>query len=319
MNNSDINITPGKIIALWRILLVTHNHNGASTKDLYKAVLNSSVMGGDLPLKSGIQIGINYKFLIPRDNKLYVSDFSLEELISAHQSLEPSFFVLRKICFHIIKDKMVPWIIYFNQDVELFKVSIPNNWLEILEMADLLNFNDNEVLEWWHTIIKKKTEINDEKLKTIGLIGEKLTIDYEIDRILSDNITDAEKKVIWVSLISDDYGYDIISKSGIIFDRDGIEKNIYIEVKSSELTNPQFFTFYITENEFRKALEFGEKYLFYCWPGISIVGKSSLTMNPYIIPSKRITEIVPMNISPNCEWTKCRVSINLKEFSISEL
>lgn len=318
MNNSDINITPGKIIALWRILLVTHNHSGATTKDLYKAILNSSVMGGGLPLKSGIQIGINYKFIIPRDNKLYLSDYSLVELISTHQQIEPSFFILRKMCHHIIKDKMVPWIIYFNQDVEFFKVSIPNNWLEILEMADLLNFQDNEVLAWWHAIIREKTEINDEKLKSIGLIGEKLTINFEISRIKSDNIIDADRKVIWVSLISDEYGYDVLSKSGILFNEAGMEENIFIEVKSSEITNPSIFTFYITENEWKKAVEYGDKYLFYCWPGINILGKTSINKSPYIIPSKKIAEIVPKNSSMHCEWTKCRVSIDLKDFSISE-
>jgi|GEM_PF-1466743 len=317
MNNSDTHITPGRIIALWRILLVAHKHKGSTIRDIYKAVLNSSVMGGDLPLKSGIQIGIDYKFLIPKENKLYLSDFSIVELISKHQNVEPSLGVLRKIFRYIIRDKVVPWIIYFNLDVEVFKVSIPNNWLEVLEMANLFNFQDGEVLDWWHSIIKEKTEINDAKLKSIGIIGEKLTVDFEISRLTTDNTLDANRSVVWVSLISDEFGYDVISKSGVLYGSEKRNENIYIEVKSSELSNPSLFTFYITENEWNKAKELGDKYWFYCWPGIKLSEKTSIHNTPFIIPSNRIAGILPKNISNLCEWVKCRLSVDLKQFSLA--
>ena len=316
MINEDINITPGKIIALWRILLSTNVYEGARIQDLYRQVINSSVMGGGLPLKSSIQLALNYKFLIPKDKKLYLSPYSKKELIPICQDDEPSYLVLRKIYYHIIKDKLVPWIIYFNLDVDIFRISIPNNWLELLEMADLLKFQDKDVQEWWSSLIRVKSEINKEKLNTIGYIGEKLTFDFETQRIGRDSIPVSKRNIIWVSKISDEYGFDILSQSGVLFKKRMESDPIFVEVKSSEISNPKLFTFYITENEWNMAMENRECYYFFCWPGIRTKDQSSSYDKPFIIPSKNIEYLIPKNSSIQSQWVKCRVSLDLLEYSI---
>ena len=318
MSNNDINITPGKVVALWKIILSTSNYQGARIQDLYRAGINSSVMGGGLPLKPSIQLAINYKFIIPKDKKLYLSPFSINQLIPLCEDDEPSYLVLRQIYFHIIKDKLVPWIIYFNIDPEIFKISIPNNWIELLEMANLFNFRDKEVQEWWSTLIKVKSEINKEKLNTIGHIGEKLTYEFEMTRINNDFLYDSKKRnVVWVSQISDEYGFDILSHSGKLLKKLSELEHIFIEVKSSEITNPKIFTFYISENEWNKAIENIDSYYFFCWPGIRTNDQTSCYNKPFIIPTKEIQSLIPKNISSQSQWIKCRVCIDLSEYALA--
>ena len=316
MTSKEINITPGKVIALWRIILATSQYQGAKTQDLYHAGTNNSVMGGGLPLKPAIQLAIYYNFIIPKDKRLYLSSFVEKELLPFCQEDEPSNIVLRKIYFEILKDKAIPWIIYFNLEPEIFKVSIPNNWIDLLEMADLLNLRDKVVQDWWHSLIKIKSEINNEKLSTIGHIGEKLTIKFETNRLSSDLIPDAIKKVIWVSKISDDYGFDILSNSGKLLKRTSEIESLLIEVKSSEISNPQIFSFYLSENEWNKALEDMDSYFFFCWPGIRTIERCSIFEKPFIVPSRSLLNLIPKNISTNSQWVKCRVSIDLEELSL---
>lgn len=317
MNSIDINITPGRIIALWRVLIATNSHEGEKIEDIYRAMSNHSVMGGGLPLKSGIQIGIDYGFLIPRNNKFFLSDYAKQELIPICSELEPSYKALRGIYYHIIRTKLVPWIIYFNLDVELFKISIPNNWLQLLTMADLLNFSDLDVKNWWHLVINTKSAIDEAKLKKIGDIGEKLTYDFEIKRLLEDKISEVDNKVIWVSQISDEYGFDILSISGSLFNHDSKDDNVFIEVKASEVSNPNIFSFFITENEWKQALARDNHYFFYCWPGIKPQSQSSSFELPHVVASCNILSLLPINTTKQSQWVKCRVTINLSELSIN--
>ena len=64
-----------------------------------------------------------------------------------------------------------------------------------------------------------------------GLIGEKLVLDYERNRLLNDRrLEDYADKIEWIASKSDYYGYDI--KSYDIIDDE--VKEIHIEVKSTK-------------------------------------------------------------------------------------
>ncbi len=214
---------------------------------------------------------------------MHLSPFSIDLLSRVEHEIEPSFIALREILHHIIKTKVVPWVVHFNLDVEIFKISIPKDWIELLESAELLDLEDEAVQDWWHSLIKIKSEIDDSKQKTIGDIGEKLTYMYEIDRIQSDEIPNGDKRIVWVSHISDEYGFDILSIAGKAYKQRTEIDNIYIEVKASELSNPKLFTFYITENEWKKAVEYDMDYYFYCWPGIKSNDEIGAFDKPFVI------------------------------------
>lgn len=105
-------------------------------------------------------------------------------------------------------------------------------------------------------LAKKDHETSSKKNALVGLKGEQCVIKAEINRLMSEN---APKHIIdriqHLSLISDSYGYDILS-----FNYDGTPR--YIEVKTTTRSSSDF-SFEITANEYQTALELGENYYIY--------------------------------------------------------
>lgn len=92
--------------------------------------------------------------------------------------------------------------------------------------------------------------------KESGDKGEEIVLQYEKDKLKTLNIPDDKiNSVLRVSLISDDYGYDIVSY-------DELGQEIYIEVKSTRkgLGNIDFF---YTDNELQTAKRLKDKYKIY--------------------------------------------------------
>lgn len=77
-----------------------------------------------------------------------------------------------------------------------------------------------------------------------GLIGEKLVLAYEKERMVECGREDLVDKVKCVSEYNDNLGYDIISYD---FDENGNEYQIYIEVKTTESSEKN--EFFLTYNE----------------------------------------------------------------------
>ncbi len=116
---------------------------------------------------------------------------------------------------------------------------------------------------------KRKTKYSEMAKKTIkkidyvkkqkknadnGLIGEKLVMAYEEEKLRKFGREDLIKNIKWISKEDDGTGYDILS-----FDKEGNE--IYIEVKSTE--NGDNTTFYISANEIKTMEELKDKYFIY--------------------------------------------------------
>lgn len=133
--------------------------------------------------------------------------------------------------------------------------------------------------------------------KLLGDRGEHAVELAEINRLMKEQkIPEAEaKKLVYrVSLISDSYGYDIISQNA-----DGSPR--YIEVKATQ-GNPGDMEFFYTANEYAAALEYKEAYYIYVVYDIcSTKPKIWPIMNPFI--GKNRLELVPI---------KYKVKINTK-------
>ena len=104
-------------------------------------------------------------------------------------------------------------------------------------------------------VIKKTDWI--EKAKTdaeIGLLGEMLALSYERERLIKEGYSDLADKVQRVSIVSDAYGYDIVS-----FQRIGFKyEKVYIEVKTT--TNKLDIDFQVSKNEVLKSNEKKDHY-----------------------------------------------------------
>lgn len=322
-NPNNINISPGRITALWQLLLLSNRYerenNSISVHTAMEILLNSSLRGGGLPVKDGLNIGIHHKFLeIDRSGYLCPTAYSKDALLNIHQGDEPNVIVQRRILQRLISFKKDHWLINFNEDIEVFKISIPMNWLELLESAQLFDITDEDVVLWWKTLIHRKEIYDQEKRNEIGSIGEELTKAHEINRLHLDRILNPELFVIQVSKFSDKYGFDIKSIRGYLLKGSNqLKDQIQVEVKASIIENEEIFSFYISRNEWNKAMETidsDEVYFFYCWAGVNLNLKTG--KGPFIIPAKRLQPHIPSDNSSLCEWYTCRICINLKEFCL---
>ncbi len=91
-----------------------------------------------------------------------------------------------------------------------------------------------------------------------GILGEKLVIDYEEERLKSLGRPDLAEKIRWVAKESDAYGFDIKSFD---IDDSGQLVEIVIEVKTTKLRYDA--PFYVTENELETSKTYGDLYRVY--------------------------------------------------------
>ncbi len=94
----------------------------------------------------------------------------------------------------------------------------------------------------------------DERNRNLGLAGEELVVEYEIQRLTNLGLTDLAKRVEHVAKSSDCNGYDVLS-----FDEDGTER--YIEVKTTKQSKGT--AFFISRNEVKVSREKDEQYWIY--------------------------------------------------------
>lgn len=91
-----------------------------------------------------------------------------------------------------------------------------------------------------------------------GLLGEKLILAYEIERLNFLGLEKYAEKVKQVSLENDVLGYDILSYD---INDDGVPHEIYIEIKTS--SSKKDTDFFVSRNEVLKSREFKNRYWLY--------------------------------------------------------
>ena len=93
-----------------------------------------------------------------------------------------------------------------------------------------------------------------------GLIGEKLVLKYEYDKLTKLGSKDLAENIVHVSIEDDSLGYDIKSFE---YDKSTNKyEDLYIEVKTT--TNSEKYNFFVTKNEIEKSKKYGKKYCIYC-------------------------------------------------------
>jgi hypothetical protein len=310
-------LTPGKITALWQVILLARKYPSTHISEIIKILRGSSLRGGGLPVDDGVEVGLAYKLFSIEKGKLNVSDFANEKLLNNCSTEEPNSIVLKEILAIVIKTHNFHWLINFNVDATVFKISIPENWIDLLDLANLFDFSLSEVLEWWKDLIYKYNIYRDENNKKTGEVGENLTMIFENSRLSDDGFENTELIVLWASQLSDRFGYDVKSIRGALH-LDGLEKEdpVFIEVKSSSYTTTNNFIFHLTKKEWEIASDNLGSYYFYCWTNINTSKVEGI--GPYIIKAEQIKEHIPKNVSMVCEWTECRFTVNLEDMAIAK-
>lgn len=98
-------------------------------------------------------------------------------------------------------------------------------------------------------------ERENKKMKLLGDRGEEIVKAFEIERLKKAGKNKLAKKIERVSLLSDSYGYDILS-----FNEDGTQRHIEVKATQSKAGTTSFF---LTANELNTAKEEGEAYYIY--------------------------------------------------------
>ena len=301
-----------ELLASYKILHSARLTPLAPVKDILNAVGADGSLGGSLPVSKAFELSLGLgTIVIDENSKLDISD-KISGLLELDPDSEPDHSFLQGFISLILNEHKLPWVIFCNLDVVKFRSAIPPNWEVILENSGLLDFNEARILKWWRSLLFKYNEDKNLRLKKIGDIGESLTLSFEQDRIKNSGL-DHTILVSWAASVDDEMGFDIISAFGS--DYDGIDnEEIYIEVKASELSNVSAFRFYISRNEWEKAIEYGDSYFFYCWCGVKTDG--GYHKGPFAFKAKQISSIIPVDQDDQGEWRNCRVTINLDSFDI---
>jgi hypothetical protein len=303
-------ISPGRITSTWLTIKVAFSRDNLIRSDLILIASQTSLRGGDLPIEDGFELAKICGFIEENDKKIKIKKLG-KEIALLSVEYEPTLQVFRKILLRVIVKYLPFWTAFIDRTMEEIIKEIPDNWLEVLEHAELIS-DTAEVNFWWEELKKNLTKIEEDIRKSTGKAGEKLTLYFEKNRLKKTHLTLSEN-IKWVARISDNYGHDIQSFFGLFKYYDSIPENeLLIEVKSSS-SKADDFRFFLTRTEWETALKNPNCYLFYLWRGVDNSQKNVSAEGPFIFPAGFVRDYLPSDTHLRCRWESCRIIINLRE------
>jgi len=161
------------------------------------------------------------------------------------------------------------------QGRQRFVKKLEPNDQDIFAAAGLLeNPTPLHVVMWWDSVSGYARLFSDQEKMEQGRAAEILTLDYERERLNSIGINVEPK---WPGLDDNFAGYDVLSydhgPGGIV--------NRLIEVKSTTLSPMRFV---VTRNEWSKAVQAADAYLFHVW---------DMSQTPPILHIRKVGEVAP--------------------------
>jgi hypothetical protein len=136
--------------------------------------------------------------------------------------------------------------------------------------AGLVDGTDEATVGFWDALAGRARGQKNDRLLSIGREGERLTIDYELTR--------TGRQPRWISLDSNEDGYDVLSIVG-----PGDPRTLSIEVKTTIVGLSGCF--YLTRNEWDRALE-AKNHVFHVWD----MSKAR---------SRRLAVLLPKDVEPH--------------------
>jgi hypothetical protein len=144
------------------------------------------------------------------------------------------------------------WCRFFPYGRQRLATALTQDELQTFRSAGLFEeVPPAEVVEWWDAFAALIRSAEDERLHAQGRYGERLSLTYERDRLVSLGISEEPK---WVALDDNSAGYDIQSYEHTDY---GL-KNLLIEVKSSQRSPPRLV---LTRGEWSAAVRYGDAYI----------------------------------------------------------
>lgn len=155
---------------------------------------------------------------------------------------------------------------------------------QMLVEANLADGLDDETVAFWDILAARARGQKDDRLNQIGRRGERLSLLHEHQR--------TEQKARWISLESNEDGYDILS----VLDKEDFRK-LSIEVKASSMGI--YGAFHLTVNEWERAQE-APHHVFHLWDVSKTLARLS------VVSVFTMAQHVPAN-SGEGAWESVRV------------
>jgi hypothetical protein len=312
-------VTQGHIFATWHMLYLASQYKNILPRTAIEIAATSGKLGGTFPAKQGLKICLDYGLLRISDiGTLQITEITEYQILPNCSDEDANFSALRAILFHIISFHNFEWLIFYDSEPGIFREYLSLHdieWTNLLDNARLFDFEDTMVIAWWEGVLTKYEDYKEKLKKAVGDVGEKLTYQRELKRIESDGINPSKSFVKWASRISDRFGFDIQSIRGTYFKSTYSERDkIQIEVKSTDTDNLERFRFFVSKPEWIKASENINSYFFFCWAGVNLLDETA-RYGPYIIPATYLQKYVPVDMEGVCEWSECRVVLNISDFT----
>jgi len=289
-------------------------YTNVKKSDLLQIVGNTSLRGGGLPINDGFELSKFGGFIITEREKVAITSLG-KEITSLWDKEEPNSLVIRKLLLPLVIKIMPPWVAFSSKPLKERICAIPERWKEVLRDAELLEnplFDDAN--KWWATLQHIIMEKDEQRKKVIGEAGENLTMNFERNRLLTENQSSLADKIKWISKESNEYGFDISSFFGLLkLSHQKPETLMMIEVKSTTSSSDKNFRFFLTRNEWETAEKNIQNYYFYFWRHIKITGGNIHANGPIILPAYMVKHYVPVDNKKNGKWTECRIDFDIKE------
>jgi hypothetical protein len=300
-------ITPGTLYILWEAVsyLIKDRDHEVDRENLTSAIYNLLyIISSKNLINSSLDWSIDAGLLCANGAKIALSTrVESEYFLDSRKE-----FFLNLLREYILAQKPY-WVAFFSDDIETLSLLIPQPWLDLLNSADLLDFDKPETSKWWSLIISRFESFEKDNSKLVGNIGEKLTVDFELKRLRGENFNITHSSVIWASKFSDHFGYDISSTAGSLI-KANPDQRIFIEVKASQSSYSPMFRFFLSRNEWETALKNPDTYFFYLWNDIDLENQKQPS-TPCVLLARQIIDMIPFEKSDFCKWMELQIVLDL--------
>jgi hypothetical protein len=216
----------------------------------------------------------------------------LSELVEKDCPLDGHLFY--QTCIKAVLHKHQPiWVKLMRQGRQRFVKKLDRNDQDIFAAAGLMESpTPLHVVTWWDSVSGFARLISDHEKMEQGRAAEILTLEHERKRLQGIGI-DLEPG--WPGFDDNFAGYDVLSYD---LSEGGITNRL-IEVKSTTLSPMRF---YVTRNEWSKAMQAADAYIFHIW---------DMNQETPVLHTRTVADVAPHipNDSGKGTWTNAQVPV----------
>lgn len=186
----------------------------------------------------------------------FIAAIELHSHVSITIALEPSSKFYQICLAALLRTAELKWIRSVTLGRKKILSQVSRDGLQCFRAAQLADDYPNEyAVAWWDLLASDIRTVQDGGKLARGRGAERLTIEFERERLKKAGIADLPR---WVSIDDNTAGFDVLSYDSGEFG----PVNRMIEVKSS-VASP--LKYHVSRNEWESAQKYGDAFYFYVW------------------------------------------------------